>query len=217
VTSESCPSAPPSGRDHLSRLPSLLLSGAASAPSTYSPSVATAQAAGGAAPWWGVPLLAALFTVLGVLIAQLMTRTAERRKICREDELRWLADRRQAYASYIAQATQLRLRFVDARQYGLDTDTDTGKQYIEQLNDHREHLKLIAPTAVVKDADATFMSALTLWHAVRKSAGDFDRVDKCASELWESIEQLRRAARIDLGVEPGAEGADFGLKGSGGG
>src|SRR4051794_36137249 len=41
-------------------------------------------------PWWGVPLVAGVFTIFGVLLAQASTYLVDRRKAAREDATRWL-------------------------------------------------------------------------------------------------------------------------------
>ncbi|MEV4121881.1 hypothetical protein [Micromonospora sp. NPDC049645] len=52
-------------------------------------------------PWWGVPLLAGLFAIGGVVVSQVVTIALDRVKVRREDARRWHAERRQVYVGYI--------------------------------------------------------------------------------------------------------------------
>jgi hypothetical protein len=55
-------------------------------------------------PWWGVPLVAGLFALGGVLATQFTVVRLDRLRVKREDSRRWLADRRRIYASLLASA-----------------------------------------------------------------------------------------------------------------
>ncbi len=64
----------------------------------------------GSAPWWGVPLLAGIFALVGVLIAQLVAYRLERSRRQREDqrrraeeEQRWDKNLVELYARYLVE------------------------------------------------------------------------------------------------------------------
>src|SRR5579885_1893176 len=56
-----------------------------------------------AAPWWGVPLLAGTFLLLGAVIAFVSTYFSDRRKLAREDQRQWDKEIRDLYMQMSAQ------------------------------------------------------------------------------------------------------------------
>lgn len=51
---------------------------------------------------WGLPLVAGIFTLVGVVVAQIVTIVLDKVRTRREDERRWHADRRRVYVEYFA-------------------------------------------------------------------------------------------------------------------
>lgn len=58
-------------------------------------------------PWWGVPLLAGLFAVLGSLIALISTRASDKRRAKREEKERIMSDSRTAAMDVIEAADSI--------------------------------------------------------------------------------------------------------------
>ncbi|WP_121685160.1 hypothetical protein [Micromonospora sp. BL1] len=56
------------------------------------------------APWWGTALLAGLFGLGGVAVAQVVAIRLEGVRNRREDQRRWHTERRHVYASFLAAA-----------------------------------------------------------------------------------------------------------------
>jgi len=53
------------------------------------------------APWWGTALVAGVFGLLGVVLAQLVAVRLDRWRAAREDSKRWLDARRSTYAGFL--------------------------------------------------------------------------------------------------------------------
>ncbi|MEV4390208.1 hypothetical protein AB0J68_31620 [Micromonospora sp. NPDC049580] len=67
-------------------------------------------------PWWGVPLLAGLFAIGGVVVSQVVTIALDRVKARREDARRWHAERRQVYVGYIMELQRTGQQFYIHRE-----------------------------------------------------------------------------------------------------
>jgi hypothetical protein len=63
-------------------------------------------------PWWGLPLIAAVFALLGAAAAQLVTIRNEHGRKQADRSVRWYAERKSAYVALLAQfeRTTIRLR-----------------------------------------------------------------------------------------------------------
>ncbi|MDQ0869042.1 hypothetical protein QFZ70_001515 [Arthrobacter sp. V1I9] len=59
------------------------------------------------APWWGVPLMAGVFLLIGAVIAFLSTRASDNRKAKRDKEERIMIDMRTVGLEYLEAATHL--------------------------------------------------------------------------------------------------------------
>jgi hypothetical protein len=68
--------------------------------------ITAVQSSNETAAWWGVPLIAGSFGVIGalagVLVNFLTTRSSERRATAREDRLRWIRDLRDVGAELVS-------------------------------------------------------------------------------------------------------------------
>ena len=68
------------------------------------PFAAPAAATAVAAPWWGVPVVAGTFLIVGAVLGFFFNRANENRKTAREDQLRWHDQVRQLSAEATAVA-----------------------------------------------------------------------------------------------------------------
>ncbi|MEU4472487.1 hypothetical protein [Micromonospora sp. NPDC023888] len=63
-------------------------------------------------PWWGVPVVAGVFTLIGVVAAQAVAVVLDRARAEREDAVRWHADSRRVYAAFLAQAHKIYVKVI---------------------------------------------------------------------------------------------------------
>jgi hypothetical protein len=59
------------------------------------------------APWWGVPLLAGLFVIIGAAVTFFSTMTSDRRKAKREDKVRVATGSTESASSFLEQAARI--------------------------------------------------------------------------------------------------------------
>ena len=160
----------------------------------------TEAAAAAAAPWWGVPLVAGVFTVLGVVVAQLVAWRIDQRKVRREDEQRWLTDRRQAYAAFLTAATRFHMKLKpEWEKDPADDMTDA----IAEVNFHRQEIRLIASEPVSAAAEELFMQLARMRRTLASTAYT-DRGEQAWRDLAKVFQDRRQtfiaAARDELGV-----------------
>ena len=165
-------------------------------------------------------------TVCGVAVTQLANRRAEkarwdREKAARleqwkrEDQARWMADRRQVYADYLAslddwnktlQIALLKLRLTGKISGGLrnrvkNAATVNQKRY--------EIVSLMAPGAIVLLARECMVKHSTFDAYLHDpdlfSETEDDELDDLLEQTWTPTEKLRDAIRVDLGVDDANE------------
>jgi hypothetical protein len=66
-------------------------------------------------PWWGVPLVAGIFALAGVLTTQLVTVRIERQKYRREIDLQWNNEKRRIYSEFLNECSQALLVLASSR------------------------------------------------------------------------------------------------------
>jgi hypothetical protein len=94
---------------------------------TPSPSPLVVQIVGGeAAPWWGVPVIAGAFLLIGAVVAFLLNRSLEASKATREARTRWHTDVRSLGAEVLAIALQM------TDTYDLIQSTGTENQVVRE-------------------------------------------------------------------------------------
>jgi hypothetical protein len=102
------------------------------------------------APWWGVPLIAGLFTIIGVLTAQSVSWTLDRRKASRESAQRWLTDRRQLYAKFLLAAGKAKaLAWVN---WVNGFEDDEFREALEECLRLRQEIRLVSSSKVRRAA-----------------------------------------------------------------
>ncbi|MDR6794732.1 hypothetical protein J2X12_004120 [Pseudarthrobacter oxydans] len=59
------------------------------------------------APWWGVPLLAGLFVIIGALVTFISTKASDKRKAKREDKVRVATESTESASTFMEQAARI--------------------------------------------------------------------------------------------------------------
>lgn len=67
-------------------------------------------------PWWGVPLVAGLFALAGVLVTQLVTVRLNSNKVSRELDAQWNSEKRRIYSAFLAECSQALLVLAVSRR-----------------------------------------------------------------------------------------------------
>jgi hypothetical protein len=181
-----------------------------------------------ASQWqWVGNLITAVATIAGVLVGQVFTRRTELAKARKEDATRWLQDRRQVYAAFLAAATEMRFVADYFEMYDLgDPHHPKIDQRRKELGSAHELIYLIAPAEVVKQADRVRAALHDLWSDSHdkmgalavgapgevRTGGTTDQVPLVESILEASI-AFRNAARRDLGAEDGLSASRAGKVG----
>ena len=101
------------------------------------------------APWWGVPLIAGLFALGGVLLAQGSSYFSDRRKAKREDALRWHTDVKALSVKVLAECG-VAYRALHNREPSL-IDMKSAADAIDTALATFAELKMIAPRVLIKD------------------------------------------------------------------
>src|SRR5690349_400254 len=153
------------------------------------------------APWWGVPLIAGLFAIFGVIATQTSTWFADRRRTRREDQRRWHSDRRQTYAAYIAELENA-FRLVSIAWSEKSHDFDQTNETLRDARRRHQELNMLA-------SDNTRKAALDLWNLLGvgyKALSDDNRTaeehDKFIVQMHATTKKLLEVMRKELGVDP---------------
>ncbi|MFI7598991.1 hypothetical protein [Actinoplanes sp. NPDC049681] len=168
-----------------------------------------AAAAANTSPWWGVPVIAGAFAILGVLATQMTTWLLDRRRSRREDLSRWHGDRRRSYAAYVAAMDEVYMR-TSAYLTTLAQNNESAParrsaalDAVRPANICRQDLFLLASKAVRDAADH-------LWWLPGEALGPPDtrsesQRDAAAfrSGYQERLEALLDAMRRELGADDG--------------
>lgn len=165
---------------------------------------ATATATGG--PYWFAAVLGIAGVVLGVLIKALIDSLTARSRNMREDRLRFVADKRAAYAEFVAACTDLadvehrhrqqtiRGREIDARTDVTDVELDVYNNEIEANQDARREayrelnrtvaiIEMVAPKNVV-EAAAIYASRAHHPHLLeRRTEAESAFIDSARADL----------------------------------
>lgn len=144
----------------------------------------------GIAPWWGVPLLGAFFTIMGIAVSYFFTIRNERRRVKRDDVTYWREQLRSACSTFLAVASATYMRVKRVTKPEDDED-------MSALLQAYANIQLTAPTSIV-------MSAELVRNAIFASEG----ID--GKREWEvmqgtgylhAIDNFTRVVRGELGVE----------------
>jgi hypothetical protein len=158
-----------------------------------------AAAAVVSAPWWGAPILAGSFAVLGVLAGQLMSWASDQRKAKREDRLRWLTDRRHVYAAYLTTLADYRKGIWSL--VNKEWDINAAAKTAETIAAPRAELTLVASATVIDAVDGVLMTAKPLMYLAAKSDRKLLQDSEELKSFDQKVVELRAAARRDLGMD----------------
>jgi len=142
---------------------------------------------GDGAPWWGVPVIAGSFLVLGAVLAFMFSSIQEKRRVELQISQRWDQDLREHVSAVIALSRQLRTAAVDFRALA---DTMAIVAVDEMQRDESpmppsEHIVVVAEltdtfNALVRECN---MLRLVAPLGVRQAA---ETVWECASEVLQN-------------------------------
>lgn len=165
------------------------------------------------APWWGVPLIAGAFLVIGALLTYVLTNLNDRRKEQREDSQKWHDQLRSEAAQLISLVHQIALEgpeLQEAREGTKATEGMEPKETLDALDAYLEisdkvvammteiylinsTIKLIAPpeVSVRSDALANAAGAVISEHTTKQS-------DTLDSKVELFLQEVRYALGIDV-------------------
>ncbi len=165
---------------------------------------------GDAAPWYGVPLIAGVFLVVGAVLGFLFNWLADRRKARREDIRKWDDRVLELSAKVIALAAQVESEIVtdptkqDEAQPLIQWD-ETGEMTVtmpqawitfQMLTQDCAALGMVAPQNVKDAADTLHSATKSLLFGSKKHLG-FGR----AQAVFDASDALRQAIRTSFGLE----------------
>lgn len=166
----------------------------------------TAKAAAAGAPYWFAGVLGVAGVVLGVVLKAVVDALTARSRNMREDRLRFVADKRAAYAEFVAACTHLadvehrhrehtiRGREIDARTDVIASELDEYNDEIEanqkarreayrELNRTVAIIEMVAPRNVV-EAAAVYASRAHHPHLLeRRTNAEATFIDAARSDL----------------------------------
>jgi hypothetical protein len=165
--------------------------------------VTLAAADAASAPWWGVPVAAGLFALLGVLVAQIVAVRVERDRARREDlrrkedaDRRWEKEVREAYARFGAAAHD----FIRGRNASGSDAEELQEDLIEAI----QGVELIGAPEAIEAARAFRTQALDYQEGVRGRRKPWRAAERIAGLIL--LERARvafiNAARSELGLPP---------------
>jgi hypothetical protein len=165
------------------------------------------------APWWGVPLIAGAFLVIGALLSYVLTNLNDRRREQREDSKKWHDQLRSEAAQLISLAHQIALEgpaLQEAREGAKATEGTEPEEKIDALNTYLEisdkvvammtelylinsTIKLIAPPEVSSRSESLANAAGTVM-----SEHTTIRSDTLDSKVELFLQEVRYALGIDV-------------------
>jgi hypothetical protein len=154
--------------------------------------VLTSIVQNGGPPWWGVPVLAGAFTVLGAILSQTVTLLLARSQAKREDATRWHSNRLKAYSALL-----LRLNKVYDR---LIFDEHAAPIEPEAVFDVVEPEATNARLLATPDVDRAISDIIGMLATVADRGWDNELDHISMSDTQERLVNLRRLMRAELGV-----------------
>lgn len=194
--------------------------------------IETANATATGAPYWFAAVLGVAGVVLGVLIKALIDALTARSRKKREDRLRFVADKRAAYAGFVAACTDLadvehrhrehtiKGREIDARTDVTDVEIDEYNDEVETNQHARQEayrevnrtvaiIEMVAPKSVVEAASIYASRAHHPHLLARRTDAEAAFIDAARSDLGqEGIGNLPRYVYEDY---IGADHPDSGV------
>jgi hypothetical protein len=152
------------------------------------------------APWWGVPVVAGCFLLIGALIAFLSTAASDRRKLAREDRRQWDKEIRDAYIDIAGNVNEI----AEFRWSQAVTDEEKRVRYeagslvIDKIRIQGDLLRVIGTRPLVERVETLESSCwriVTSWH-------DGINPDKYAyRDLRAALGELLNTVKSEIRVE----------------
>lgn len=159
-------------------------------------------------PWWGVPLIAGSFLIVGALIAFLSTYFSDKRKLSREDVRQWDKEIRDIYvatSSLTKQLLELRWRDslpADFGEMNAEQRRKSAKRYelahsyTRELEALADQLRLFAAERTVEYMDELVRSAqsiISTFHDhIHPGKRPFIKLYGCRGELLHAVQENLR-------------------------
>jgi hypothetical protein len=143
-------------------------------------------------PWWGIPVVAGLFALGGVVFSQIITLLLDRSKTRKEDARRWLADRRKLYVDFLAECGQAAFTIgtADGKDEGINNQ-------VTNLVHRFSEIEILAGPSVYHAASDLMIHLQRGAGALSKGHVDDEWVDR----LERLRDNLLTMVRKELGVE----------------
>jgi hypothetical protein len=155
-----------------------------------------------AIPWWGLPLIAAVFALAGALVAQLVTARNDHVRNRARRNRRWYAERREAYVTFMAVVERVAYRFRTGAAAGRRPDP---LQYLDEIGPALMHVRLLASGPVRSAAMAVHLLLEKLHDSGRPSGVPGVDPDKHVRELLVQVplvlQQFEVAVREELEIQ----------------
>lgn len=165
------------------------------------PSPLLIEVAGGeAAPWWGVPLIAGAFLLIGGFLTYLYSRNSDNRKAQREQEAQLHDSIVEAGLAMIAAGSDVRtfaLRML--RRKPLEVMVEIAKEGIpltERLSSAARHFNITMPPEYKQDYDGYLMASLMLLTPPFQRPGQELMLNKQTEHERSLINRLRALRRL---------------------
>jgi hypothetical protein len=154
-------------------------------------------------PWWGLPLIAALFALAGAVTAQLVTARTDYLMRRRRRSKRWYAERKSAYVELLAvfERDVYRLRAA----YEAGDKPAPGLTYVDEVGPALMQVRLLATGPVRSAALAVHLLLQKLHGEMNPSATRGVRPETHFRELIAQVplvmQQLEAEIRDELGID----------------
>jgi hypothetical protein len=160
-----------------------------------------------AAPWWGVPVIAGTFLLIGALIAFLSTAASDRRKLAREDRRQWDKEIRDAYVEIAAEVNKIReyrSLFVPDDKRG--ARYQAGAKARERIRSQGDLLRIIGTRALVErveELDEASSQIVAVWHdLLDPGKAEYRALNAALGELLNTVKSELRVERYKPYVRP---------------
>jgi hypothetical protein len=152
-------------------------------------------------PWWGVPLVAGVFALGGVVLAQVNAVVMDRLRVRREDARRWHEDRRAVYARYLnaadAAVRQITSGPVDGDHRNDDDWRAAVARALGELGGVRTEIQLVASVAVYDLARELLVQTQALAAGAEADLAECVQAERLVAD---KRREFLTAARLELGV-----------------
>lgn len=153
------------------------------------------------APWWGVPLLAGLFVIIGALVAFFSTRASDRRKAENDKETKQLSHTREAAEALLKVGNDLEML---VKEQETKTRARPANEYLDLCMEHVLKLKevwaayeLVSVKSTLKPGEGYFAALLLLAMPTADSTKRTALLNAEATRRMDFINSLRTTAGLE--------------------